>query len=617
MAQSSDLDSYKKNIHSEPRSFALQQADDENDDRHQSNGSSQRRWHASSWLFGADNDDEDESTELPALFAIDRCRFSGLTSAIDSTDATQFALLPAPTSSNRNRLRIGHDEDHDDHGTPSNFGHNNNNNNNNDNDSAHNHRRQQRHRRMKDDNIGRDWFPAGPSVSTTTTTTVASSPSATVPAIVDNNSHGTSDFGLPMAASRDGKVIAVTKFSRDRNSPALVVVVLKLQAGEWRQMGQDLPLLSTLLHNGLTLILSDNGETLAVGERTVVLKDNESKHESGGEIATLAGSVRATRRLRKRVSTRKNGDTVIQVYRFTTADASNDVHSHSQQGAPRWEVLGDAIHQVNDNNHHHQDMDSQLNDETMSLSMSGNGRTVAIGNILSTSTTGGFGTGAVSVYQYDTSKEAWIPFGPVLHGQRAGERFGMSCSLSRDGSVVAVGLSEAVRIHRYDDTKRSWQETGTVPASGSAAMTLSTDGTTVAMTDKHDGTVRVYRQQQQQQQHRRPDSWFVSLKDTVAWQQLGEAVQCGTATRVSAVSLARNGQRLAVGSSIGEACLFEWQASRWAPMGTMALPQDEEPLEGPDDVPVVLSDDGRTVVVGHGVRKGQEVVGHVQAYFVR
>lgn len=72
-----------------------------------------------------------------------------------------------------------------------------------------------------------------------------------------------------------------------------------------------------------------------------------------------------------------------------------------------------------------------------SLSLSGSGERVAIG--AQANSASGTGAGHVRVFEYVPETEMWDQLGSDLDGEAAGDLSGISVSLARDGSRVAIG----------------------------------------------------------------------------------------------------------------------------------------------------------------------------------
>jgi hypothetical protein len=72
-----------------------------------------------------------------------------------------------------------------------------------------------------------------------------------------------------------------------------------------------------------------------------------------------------------------------------------------------------------------------------SLSLSGSGERVAIGS--QSNDDGGTDAGHVRVFEYVIGDDSWVQVGADMDGEAAGDKSGLSVSLSRDGNRLAIG----------------------------------------------------------------------------------------------------------------------------------------------------------------------------------
>ena len=117
--------------------------------------------------------------------------------------------------------------------------------------------------------------------------------------------------------------------------------------------------------------------------------------------------------------------------------------------------------------------------------------------------------GVTRVYKYNATTGQWPQLGPNILGDGTLEYFGVSVSISADGTTVAVGarLSNGqrgvTRVYRYNATTDQWpQLTPNILGDGSVesfghSVSLSADGTTVAVgapgNNSGKGATRVYK----------------------------------------------------------------------------------------------------------------------------
>ena len=128
-----------------------------------------------------------------------------------------------------------------------------------------------------------------------------------------------------------------------------------------------------------------------------------------------------------------------------------------------------------------------------SVSLSADGNVVAAGGFRNDGN--GPNTGHVRIYQYFSIVDQWVQLGQDLNGESGDDEFGNSVSLSSDGSIVAAGAplhdgsgSDAghVCIYKYNIDIDEWSQLGQVldgEAGGKrfgVSVSLSADGTVVA-----------------------------------------------------------------------------------------------------------------------------------------
>jgi hypothetical protein len=213
-----------------------------------------------------------------------------------------------------------------------------------------------------------------------------------------------------------------------------------------------------------------------------------------------------------------------------------------------------------------------------SVSLSSLGNHLAIGAPKNNGN--GFDSGHVRVYQW--SDAAWTQLGADIDGEAAYDEAGQSVALSSDGTRLAIGAhrndgngidSGHVRVYHWSGA--AWTQLG-ADINGEAfsdfsgwSVSLSSDGNRLAVgapfnvgSNGYDsGHVRVYQ-------------W-----SGVAWTQLGADIDGEAAydNFGSTVSLASNGNRLAVGAPVnsgsngidsGQVRVFQWSDGTWTQLGT-------------------------------------------------
>jgi hypothetical protein len=257
------------------------------------------------------------------------------------------------------------------------------------------------------------------------------------------------------------------------------------------------------------------------------------------------------------------------------------------------------------------DIDGNGGDFGNSVSLSSDGTILAIGAFRYSSN-----RGQVKIYEYDGS--AWSQIGGNLDGASTGIYFGISVSLSSDGTEVAIGAHwdnggrGSVSVYQYTGT--SWSQLGSdMDGEGSSdrfgmSVSLSDDGTRVAMggwkNSSNRGHARVYEY------------------SGGSWSQLGSDID-GEASGDRfgfSVSLNSDGTILAVGaplndgngSNAGHARVYEYSGGSWSQLGSDI---DGEAVSDYSGVAVSLSSDGTRIAIGAYLNDGNDIdSGHVRVY---
>jgi hypothetical protein len=266
-----------------------------------------------------------------------------------------------------------------------------------------------------------------------------------------------------------------------------------------------------------------------------------------------------------------------------------------------------------------------------SVSLSSDGKIVAIGAINGNDIGNGYSSGHVRIFQWTESTSAWTQMGANIDGEAAGDWTGYSVPLSSDGKTVAVGApwndgngvdSGHVRIFQWTKSTSTWTQMG-ADIDGEAAgdllsrhsVSLSSDGKTVAVggpvndgNGVSSGHVRIFQ-------------WTES---TSAWTQMGANIDGEAAGDFSgfSVSLSSDGKTVAVGApgnggngvASGRIRIFQWteSTSAWTQMGADI---DGEAAGDRSGFSVSLSSDGKTVAVGADRNDGNgDGSGHVRIF---
>lgn len=237
-----------------------------------------------------------------------------------------------------------------------------------------------------------------------------------------------------------------------------------------------------------------------------------------------------------------------------------------------------------------------------SVSLSGDGNTVAVGAFRND--VGGTKTDAGSVRVYTYSGSSWSQLGPDIDGEGPGDQFGYSVAMSADGSTLAVGArlnddaaTDAGHVRAFSWNGSTWTQLGSDLDGPSAnayfgnSVSLSTDGTRLAVGIPFDdggasnaGAVDVYE------------------FGGGSWSQVGSRITGNAAGGRAgwSVSLSGDGATVAVAAPLtssdsGTTRVYAWNAGAWNQIGGDISSEDVADQDGSS---LNLSRDASTVVIG-------------------
>jgi hypothetical protein len=188
--------------------------------------------------------------------------------------------------------------------------------------------------------------------------------------------------GISVSLSSDGLIVAIGAFLNDGNgedSGHVRVYQYNSDSNSWTKMGQDIDGEALSDNSGISVSLSSDGLTVAIG----------APNNRGNK-----GHVR--------------------VYEYNTSLLI-------------WEQMGADI-----------DGEAAFDYSGYSVSLSSDGSIVAIGAQLNDGNGDNSNSGHVRVYQYTAGSDSWTQKGEDIDGEAAGDQSGNSVSLSSDGSIVAI-----------------------------------------------------------------------------------------------------------------------------------------------------------------------------------
>ena len=346
--------------------------------------------------------------------------------------------------------------------------------------------------------------------------------------------------GSAVAMSADGSSVAI---GAPGNGAAGIsagqVRVYTLNGGTWTQRGSDIDGANAYDSFGLSVAMSADGATVAIGA-----PNNDASGNNAGQVRVYSW----------------NGSTWTQQGGVINGEAANDGSGYS-------------------------------------VAMSADGATVAIGARFN----GGGGSGAGQVRVYALSGSTWTQRGSDINGEAASDFSGWSVAMSADGATVAIGApnnnSGQVRVYSWNGS--TWSQRGS-DMDGEAAydqsgvsVALSADGTIVAIGARYNsgsgsnaGQVRVY-------------AWNGSTWTQRGSDIDGEAGD----ESGSSVAISSDGTTVAIGApynsgngfEAGQARIYIWSGSSWTQRGSDI---DGEATGDRSGKPVALSADGATVAIG-------------------
>ena len=251
------------------------------------------------------------------------------------------------------------------------------------------------------------------------------------------------------------------------------------------------------------------------------------------------------------------------------------------------------------------DGEAQGDQSGYSVSISSDGTNVAIGAIGNSG--GGSDAGQLRVYQY--SNNAWAQIGLDIDGEAAGNQSGMSVALSGDGTTVAIGASGnsgingaySGHVRVYRNIAGTWTKLGadidgeaTNNASGSA-VAISLDGNIVAIgapfnsdNGNSAGQVRVYQYSN--------NAWTkigADIDGESSNDNSGQAVAISSDGTIVAIGAPQNSNGNGNGS--GQVRVYRNIAGTWTKLGADI---DGEAAGDVSGSSVAISSDGTTVAIG-------------------
>jgi len=242
-------------------------------------------------------------------------------------------------------------------------------------------------------------------------------------------------FGYSVSISEDGKTIAVGAIYGANSNSGYVKIYRREDDGtSWGQIGQDIVGEADKDNFGLSVSLSADGSTIAIGAPY-----NDDNGAGSGKVMVY------------RINS--EGSSWERLVRSIHGDNAGDYFGKSVTLSPDGNILaiGSPGYWKDDDRPGYvrvfylessldtQDIIGEANGDEFgrSVSLSNDGKTLAVG-ARSAAVNGDY-SGHVKIYQMNDSISGWMQLGDGIDGEAAYDTSGFSVSLSADGNTVAIG----------------------------------------------------------------------------------------------------------------------------------------------------------------------------------
>ena len=253
----------------------------------------------------------------------------------------------------------------------------------------------------------------------------------------------------------------------------------------------------------------------------------------------------------------------------------------------QWTQMGEAIY-------------GEINDGLgASVATSFDGSVIAIGAIENEGVNSQSAKGYVQVFKW--SNNSWIQVGKNIEGKVGGEQSGFQVSLSEDGNILAISApyyssekkknTGQLRIYKWNG--RKWKQMGNSISGNRGgdwfghSMSLSANGKCVIVGSPPIHQVEIF-------------SW-----DGKNWKQLGQTLKGESEKSAfgTAVAISKNGSRIAIGIpssrfdgfKVGKVCTYDLDGDVWRKLGDENFHTSENSFFGGS---ISLSHSGEYLAVG-------------------
>jgi len=303
--------------------------------------------------------------------------------------------------------------------------------------------------------------------------------------------------GTSVSLSSAGSVVAIGAYKNDGGgSDSGHVRLFEYNINDnnlWVQLGDDINGENASDESGVSVSLSDNGLTVAIGASQSDGNGSESGHvriykydgNNWSQIGDDIDGEASGDRFGIDVSLSADG-TILAVganKNDGNGSSSGHVRIYNYDDTNGWVKIGNDI-----------DGEAELDEAGISVDLSADGSVVAVG--AHANDENGDRAGHVKMYQLDGGSDTWTQLGNDIEGENTFDESGYDVKLSSDGSTVVVGAylndgsgtdSGHVRFFRLNDGGTDWIQYGndidgdTSEDWSGVSVSLSADGETVAI----------------------------------------------------------------------------------------------------------------------------------------
>jgi Flp pilus assembly pilin Flp len=360
------------------------------------------------------------------------------------------------------------------------------------------------------------------------------------------------EFGRTISLSSDGTIVAVGALLNDGNgTDSGHVRVYENIGGTWTQVGQDIDGEAAGDSSGSAISISSDGNTVAVG---AFLNDGNGIDSGHVRVYEYIGGTWT------QIGQDIDGEAAGDVSGCCTSvslnsDGSivaigardNDGNGNSSGHVRVYENIGGTWTQVG------QDIDGEEegDDFGVSVSLSSNGSIMAVGSIYND----GNGVDSGHVRVYENIGGTWTQVGQDIDGEAAGDHAGGAVSISSDGSIVAIGSplndgngTDAGHVRVYEYLGGIWTQIGQ-DIDGEAA--IDHFGRSISLNS--DGSIVAIGANLNDGNGNNAGHVRIFENNAGTWMQVGQVIEGEAAEdRSGRISLSSDGSILAIGANLND-----------------------------------------------------------------